>query len=83
MKQPLIEAYPKAYFQRRLVYVMRNICVKVRVDDREAAMNNFKQVHQQANKTEAVKILHNFYAKWGRASYQRFKGNRIRYACIL
>ena len=66
MKQALVEAYPKAHFQRCLVHVMRNICAKVRVDDREAVMNNFKQIHQQTNKADAVKILHDFYAKWGK-----------------
>lgn len=45
MKQALVEAYPKAHFQRCLVHVMRNICAKVRVDDREAVMNDFKQIH--------------------------------------
>ncbi len=41
MKQALVEVYPKAHFKRCLVHVMRNICVKVRVDDREAVMNDF------------------------------------------
>lgn len=41
MKQALVEAYPKAHFQRCLVHVMRNIGAKVRVDDREAVMNDF------------------------------------------
>ena len=45
---------------------MRNICAKVWVDDREAVMNDFKQIHQQTNKDDAVKILHDFYAKWGK-----------------
>ena len=66
MRQPLVAAYPKAHFQRCLVHVMRNICAKVRVDDREAVMNDFKQIHQQINKADAVKILHDFYAKWGK-----------------
>ena len=66
MKQALVEAYPKAHFQRCLVHVMRNIGAKVRVDDREAVMNDFKQIHQQTNKADAVKILHDFYAKWGK-----------------
>lgn len=66
MKQALVEAYPKAHFQRCLVHVMRNICAKVRVDDREVVMNDFKQIHQQTNKADAVKILHDFYAKWGK-----------------
>lgn len=58
MKQALVEAYPKAHFQRCLVHVMRNICA----NDREAVMNDFKQFHQQTNKADAVKILHDFYA---------------------
>ncbi len=37
MKQALVEAYPKALFQRCLVHVMRNICA----NDREAVMNVF------------------------------------------
>ena len=43
---------------------MRNICAKVRVDDREK-INEFKQVHQQTNKEEATAVLHDFYTKWG------------------
>ena len=62
MKQTLVEAYPKAHFQRCLVHVMRNICA----NDREAVMNDFKQIHQQTNKADAVKIPHDFYAKWGK-----------------
>ncbi|TDN10032.1 IS256 family transposase, partial [Lactobacillus crispatus] len=52
MKTALARTYPKAHFQRCLVHVMRNICAKVRVDDREKIMNEFKQVHQQTNKEE-------------------------------
>ena len=37
MKQTPVEAYPKAYFQRCLVHVMRNICA----NNREAVMNDF------------------------------------------
>ena len=37
MKQTLVEAYPKAHFQRCLIHVMRNICA----NDREAVMNDF------------------------------------------
>ena len=46
---------------------MRNICAKVRVDDRETIMNEFKQIHQQPNKEAAIKVLHAFYDKWNRA----------------
>ena len=30
----------------------------------EAIMNEFKQIHQQANKAAAIDVLHAFYAKW-------------------
>ncbi|MCZ3567474.1 IS256 family transposase [Lactobacillus crispatus] len=70
MKAALAKTYPQAHFQRCLVHVMRNICAKVRVDDREAIMNEFKQIHQQANKAAAVDVLHAFYAKWNK-SYNR------------
>ncbi|EFB62712.1 hypothetical protein HMPREF9209_0139, partial [Lactobacillus gasseri 224-1] len=60
--------YPQAHFQRCLVHVMRNICAKVRVDDREAIMNEFKQIHQQANKAAAVDVLHAFMPNGTRAT---------------
>ncbi|BCD38897.1 hypothetical protein LBHL_14540 [Lactobacillus helveticus] len=43
MKTALAKTYPQAHFQRCLVHVMRNICAKVRVEDREAIMNEFKR----------------------------------------
>ena len=46
---------------------MRNICAKVRVEDREAIMNEFKQIHQQANKAAVIDVLHAFYAKWNKS----------------
>ena len=58
MKTVLEQTYPKAHFQRCLVHVMRNICAKVRVDDRETIMNEFKQIHQQPNKKAAIKVLY-------------------------
>ena len=64
---PKVETYPQAHFQRCLVHVMRNICAKVRVEDREAIMNEFKQIHQQANKAAAIDVLHAFYAKWNKS----------------
>ena len=60
MKTALAKTYPQAHF-------MRNICAKVRVEDREAIMNEFKQIHQQANKAAAVDVLHAFYAKWDKS----------------
>ena len=67
MKTALAKTYPQAHFQRCLVHVMRNIRAKVRVEDREAIMNEFKQIHQQANKAAAVDVLHAFYAKWDKS----------------
>ena len=41
MKTALARTYPKTHFQRCLVHVMRNICAKVRVDDRY-----FNRIHK-------------------------------------
>lgn len=30
-------------------------------------MNEFKQIHQQANEAAAVDVLHAFYAKWDKS----------------
>ena len=67
MKTELQQTYPKAHFQRCLVHVMRNICSKVRINDREMIMNEFKQIHQQPNKEAAINVLHAFYDKWNKA----------------
>ena len=67
MKAALARTYPKAHFQRCMVHVMRNICAKVRVDDREAIIDEFKRIHQQANKEGATAALHEFYGKWNKA----------------
>jgi putative transposase len=64
MRDALNKTYPKASFQRCLVHVMRNISAKVRASDRQKAMDEFKQVHKQSNKEEALKVLHAFYDNW-------------------
>lgn len=64
MKEALAKTYPNAHFQRCLVHVIRNISAKVRTNDRQKAMNDFKEIHQQSNKDEAIKVLHEFYQKW-------------------
>ena len=60
-------SYPKAHFQRCLVHVMRNISAKMRVDDRQKALDEFKQIHTQSNKEMAVQVLHEFYQNWEKA----------------
>ncbi|MCZ3641060.1 transposase, partial [Lactobacillus crispatus] len=50
------------------------ICAKVRVDDREKIMNEFKQIHQQTSKKEAAAVLHKFYARWNKAYSNVIKG---------
>lgn len=64
IKSAITKLYPKAHFQRCLIHIMRNICAKVRVSDREQAMSEFKQIHTQSDKKAAEKILHDFYKKW-------------------
>lgn len=67
MKDAICQSYPKAHFQRCLVHVMRNISAKMRVDDRQKALDEFKQIHTQSNKEMAVQVLHEFYQNWGKA----------------
>ena len=67
MKTALARTYPKAHFQRCLVHVMRNISAKMRVDDRQKALDEFKQIHTQSNKEMAVQVLHEFYQNWEKA----------------
>ncbi|MBM6959127.1 IS256 family transposase [Lactobacillus gallinarum] len=64
MKEAICQSYPKAHFQRCLVHVMRNINAKMRVDDRQKALDEFKQIHTQSNKEMAVQVLHEFYQNW-------------------
>ena len=67
MKEAICQSYPKAHFQRCLVRVMRNISAKMRVDDRQKALDEFKQIHTQSNKEMAVQVLHEFYQNWEKA----------------
>ena len=67
MKEAICQSYPKAHFQRCLVHVMRNISAKMRVDDRQKAPDEFKQIHTQSNKEMAVQVLHEFYQNWEKA----------------
>ena len=67
MKEAICQSYPKAHFQRCLVHVMRNISAKMRVDDRQKALDDFKQIHTQSNKEMAVQVLHEFYQNWEKA----------------
>ena len=46
---------------------MRNISAKMRVDDRQKALDEFKQIHTQSNKEMAVQVLHEFYQNWEKA----------------
>lgn len=67
MKEAICQSYPKAHFQRCLVHVMRNISAKMRVYDRQKALDEFKQIHTQSNKEMAVQVLHEFYQNWEKA----------------
>ena len=39
----------------------------MRVDDRQKALDEFKQIHTQSNKEMAVQVLHEFYQNWEKA----------------
>ncbi|MDK6519716.1 transposase, partial [Escherichia coli] len=38
-----------------------------RVDDRQKALDEFKQIHTQSNKEMAIQVLHEFYQNWEKA----------------
>lgn len=76
MKEAICQSYPKAHFQRCLVHVMRNISAKMRVDDRQKALDEFKQIHTQSNKEMAVQVLHEFYQNWEKAYKNVFRDLR-------
>ncbi|KRL51051.1 hypothetical protein FD48_GL001325 [Lactiplantibacillus paraplantarum DSM 10667] len=58
--------FPKAKRQRCLVHVGRNLINKVRVKDRKAVINDFKQVHWAANREAAELKLNEFANNWHR-----------------
>lgn len=76
MKEAICQSYPKAHFQRCLVHIMRNISAKMRVDDRQKALDEFKQIHTQSNKEMAVQVLHEFYQNWEKAYKNVFRDLR-------
>ncbi|WP_191983148.1 IS256 family transposase, partial [Lentilactobacillus sunkii] len=53
LDEGLSRHFPKAKRQRCLVHVGRNLMNKVRVKDRKAVINDFKQVHRAANREAA------------------------------
>ena len=67
LQPALLHAFPKAKFQRCLVHVMRNIGSHVRLKDREAILNDFKELHSATDVTAAHKILNDFYGAWGKS----------------
>src|SRR5699024_11765441 len=52
------------------VHVARNIASKVRVKDRQAILDDFKNVYQAKDRDEAVNALNTFQDKW-KKSYPR------------
>lgn len=56
--------FPNAKRQRCLVHAGRNLMNKVRVKDRKAVINDFKQVHRATNRQEAELKLNDFANNW-------------------
>jgi transposase-like protein len=56
--------YPKADIQRCFVHIMRNIAWKVRVSDHSIILSDFKMIHKQSNKADAINCLNDFISKW-------------------
>lgn len=60
------ELFPEPKIQRCLIHVMRNICSKVKVKERNEIMKDFKRVYQQDNAISARNELLIFIDKWKR-----------------
>src|SRR5699024_1342928 len=70
MTDAIHRVYPKAKHQVCCVHVARNIASKVRVKDRQAILDDFKNVYQAKDRDEAVNALNTFQDKW-KKSYPR------------
>ena len=64
MTDAIHRVYPKAKHQVCCVHVARNIASKVRVKDRPAILDDFKNVYQAKDRDEAVNALNAFREKW-------------------
>jgi putative transposase len=64
IEDTILKTYPKADIQRCLVHVSRNIAHKVRVKDRQAVLNDFKQVYQSDSFQMAKEKLESFKSNW-------------------
>src|SRR5699024_675295 len=64
MADVLHRVYPQAKHQVCCVHVARNIASKVRVKDRPAILDDFKNVYQAKDREEAVNALNTFQEKW-------------------
>src|SRR5699024_12034017 len=70
MTDAIHRVYPKAKHQVCCVHIARNIASKVRVKDRQAILDDFKNVYQAKDRAEAVNALNTFQDKW-KKSYPR------------
>ena len=66
MENAIHDIYPESKIQRCIVHVSRNIAAQVRVAERKAILDDFKQVYQSKNLDEAKQELTKFKSKWNR-----------------
>src|SRR5699024_6253469 len=82
MTDAIHRVYPKAKHQVCCVHVARNIASKVRVKDRQAILDDFKNVYQAKDRDEAVNALNTFQDKW-KKSYPRVIDTVMSYVQLL
>src|SRR5699024_12205708 len=70
MTDAIHRVYPKAKHQGCCVHIARNIASKVRVKDRPAILDDFKNVYQARDREAAVNAL-NTFQKNRKKSYPR------------
>ncbi|MFT8872852.1 MAG: IS256 family transposase [Sporolactobacillus sp.] len=64
LQSALEKSFPKAKLQRCLIHVSRTLCNHVRVNDRKPMMDEFKALHQAADRKEAQELLKQFLTHW-------------------
>ena len=62
--EAVAESYPFTRRQRRFVHLLKNVCSKVRVTDRQEAADTFMGIAKQEGAESGKKALGDFVAKW-------------------
>lgn len=66
LEEVIASNFPGAIYQRCVVHILRNIAQKVRVNDRNMILEDFKKVYKSLTKEEAYDNWNDFRIRWGK-----------------